>query len=815
MSTDLYGVRVLDVDRARRRVRLRVFVVHYEPSWGTNELLPEDPSFFFRVLWEGARGTGSMDGTDGPLADLVRLDDYLDEAWVDRHTHRFVSGVERVAARNHPLDDEAWDSLATYYYERDGGWQDEHLLAQGDYEVQVTDPRWLAGLCPGQSWGTGAHASRSGPAPRDGRAAAERIAAEYAALAARGDAGAAFVLGWLRQEEGDIPGAAAAYRLAAGTADADERAKALLYLADLQAEQGEAQAARAAYEEAVACSGTTPEGERYRARAALGLGTLRRVLGDEGEAQAAYALAERCGSVGLVREARRLAGTETWAERTCRVLRDADRDAALRLLADVCRSEAVARFGTALAGRDFDRARSELAGLLDPADLENAAAFALDLAAVWLREEDGPAVDRAVELVAATGWSSEGYGRALDEGLIEARSGRTSRAEQIAFRLFRLLKDGADLDAVARLAGTAEQPHPRVAARAFHLLGATDMERGDLEAAAGWLRRGAALCEPDPDAAAAPAYELGVVCTALGEPVTAREAFGQAEKGFIYLGDRARAARRLAELLDGQGEWPAACAAWIRAAFHQARLELGGEEDAAWSVHRLGQLLAEAGERRTIRTARQLAGEAPQPGTAPMAGTCAAYHFAHWIRARGHGELALALLRAIVEASEGTGKHAAGAAVTLGATAFDKGEDDTARAWWVRALGAGHAAMAHRATMNLASLAKRRSDLPETLRLLTPVADSGHRDAALAAAHIAELHYWLQEKDEALRWYRRTLDATDDPALVGEAAYRIGEILHDGGDPDTARQYLERAATTGDPAFAPQAIALLAGVPST
>lgn len=85
--------------------------------------------------------------------------------------------------------------------------------------------------------------------------------------------------------------------------------------------------------------------------------------------------------------------------------------------------------------------------------------------------------------------------------------------------------------------------------------------------------------------------------------------------------------------------------------------------------------------------------------------------------------------------------------------------------------------------------------------------------APLAAAHIGELHYWRGDFDEALHWYQRALAAlgdTDDPELVGEAAYRAGEILGTKGDTGPARALLRRAADSADATFAPQAAALLA-----
>jgi hypothetical protein len=53
---------------------------------------------------------------------------------------------------------------------------------------------------------------------------------------------------------------------------------------------------------------------------------------------------------------------------------------------------------------------------------------------------------------------------------------------------------------------------------------------------------------------------------------------------------------------------------------------------------------------------------------------------------------------------------------------------------------------------------------------------------------------------------------TEDPELVGEAGYRVGEILHERGDPAAARPALQKAVATGDATFAPRAAALLASL---
>ena len=61
-----------------------------------------------------------------------------------------------------------------------------------------------------------------------------------------------------------------------------------------------------------------------------------------------------------------------------------------------------------------------------------------------------------------------------------------------------------------------------------------------------------------------------------------------------------------------------------------------------------------------------------------------------------------------------------------------------------------------------------------------------------------------------MRYYELTLATdTQQPDLVGEAAYRLGEIRHGDGDLDLARKHLRRAVESGDEGFAAQARTLL------
>ncbi|WP_406294735.1 WD40 repeat domain-containing protein [Embleya sp. NBC_00888] len=153
MSTDLYGVRVLRVDAEQLRFGVEVFVVHYDPGARTYPSVPDDLGFFLHLLWEAASDYAGA-GRKGPLSEFVDIDTVLDYAWVEANARRFVSGIERVATDNHPPTAAQWRRLQDFSYARAGGWQDEDLLVRFEYDVRVTDRRWLEPLRVGDAWGT-------------------------------------------------------------------------------------------------------------------------------------------------------------------------------------------------------------------------------------------------------------------------------------------------------------------------------------------------------------------------------------------------------------------------------------------------------------------------------------------------------------------------------------------------------------------------------------------------------------------------------------------------------------------------------------
>lgn len=148
MSTDLYGIRILEVDPEASRIRMRVFVVYYDTSYEYHQPIPDDRSFFVRVLCD-----------DDAFGDDISDDDRFDEKWIDANAFRFIDRFVELETRNYPV--ESYEGLFDFYYARGGTWQDEDKLVQADYDVFVTKPEYLESYAEGDSWGTTSYPTKS------------------------------------------------------------------------------------------------------------------------------------------------------------------------------------------------------------------------------------------------------------------------------------------------------------------------------------------------------------------------------------------------------------------------------------------------------------------------------------------------------------------------------------------------------------------------------------------------------------------------------------------------------------------------------
>lgn len=322
-----------------------------------------------------------------------------------------------------------------------------------------------------------------------------------------------------------------------------------------------------------------------------------------------------------------------------------------------------------------------------------------------------------------------------------------------------------------------------------HDAGTEFLDAEDTDSALVYLRCAVEIGAPDPEPAAVLA--LGDALHRRGDDAGARQAYER----LLATGDERTAAvakYRLVELLG----WDAPEVADL---VQRTDEPLGPELKAVLGLQRrdAGDT---AGAIEMLRDAADGAGEEFSP--------VAIYALAQSLYQDGEVEQARRTFQQLVEAAPHD-RYAGEAMLELAAIAFHEGDDEEARAWNLRAWESDDPELSAKAAMNLGVIAKRRRDVEEAAPWFQVLVDLGHPSAALAAAHLAELHHWRGELAEAAQHYGYTLAHTDDPELIAEAAYRVGEFHYQRGDLDAAREHLDRARRTGDETFAEQAEELL------
>ncbi|GAB3432145.1 tetratricopeptide repeat protein [Flindersiella endophytica] len=634
--------------------------------------------------------------------------------------------------------------------------------------------------------------------------------------------------------EGEAVTARALLELVVTTGTPVEAQHARVDLAAVLSDLGEAAAARAEYTRAMESSDPEPA-----TVAAFNYAVLLRQAGEPDAALAMYkkafdrvpvAHAESSARAGhgiaeLLKERGDLAGARAALERVAAmepseqpVLSELRGDALFELL-------------------QLSREAGDLDGVQE---LAERAGVAHPEVAVAGYDTLGGAAWRAGDVAAAAGWYQKGVAvddpewsphAAYNLGLARRQQGEFSAARELFERLrdsreakvaalaahqlgYLLYNDLADPEGAAAAwarASTGEFDEAEVA-RTNVLAVADELHRaGADEASAGALR------------ALAAAGSLAAAVEVAEEFAANRQDAGDAAAAIPYLrcvfdfGDTSQLAwggLKLGEQLTTIGDHAAAREVFERVGRGRVRTAAGLADFYRYELLKLSE--SEADQAAAEALLRQMADD-PAHALVRQAvaggNPYATLVYATNLREIGRRDQAEQLLRMVAEA----GAEASGeAALSLGAMAYEADDFDTAHGWWLRVVASDDQSLVRRATNNLGLLAKRRRDLPEGLRWFGPLADADSdapdadvEKAALAAAHLGELCYWLEEFDQALRWYLRTLDGTTDPELIAEAAYRAGEILNAAGEVEQARAMLRRAAASGDATFGSQAEALL------
>jgi hypothetical protein len=154
-------------------VEVRVHQIH--PDSGVFE---RGKVFALRLIYDEAfgYGPGLTREIRGPLGEAISLEQTFDAAFMAANADRFVRGVEVRDVSGPPLDLDAaraqvdrevastgigpgqpgWDAAWEKAWRE--LWRDAARLPAATYRIEVTEPRWLEHLAPGQAWESAAYA---------------------------------------------------------------------------------------------------------------------------------------------------------------------------------------------------------------------------------------------------------------------------------------------------------------------------------------------------------------------------------------------------------------------------------------------------------------------------------------------------------------------------------------------------------------------------------------------------------------------------------------------------------------------------------
>ncbi|MEW2352228.1 tetratricopeptide repeat protein [Spirillospora sp. NPDC029432] len=407
--------------------------------------------------------------------------------------------------------------------------------------------------------------------------------------------------------------------------------------------------------------------------------------------------------------------------------------------------------------------------------------------------EDGDLAAAAEALGQVAAMGSDGDGDGEDDALAELVESAAGNLVVVANNAY---AEGRHEVAVRALTLAARAGDPELPLRVAHRRATELTEDGDRAAAMLYVEGTVRFApgEPDPERE----LELAALFAEADQPAKARE-ICERLAGHPDGKARLRALSTLVQLLGRYGDDAELAAATHR--LNEAAAGLGVDEPRLASM--FGMMQADRGDPRVgLRVLRTAAGSG-EPGAVWALGDAL-------VNAGEHAG-AREVLAPLSGAESRFGRLAR---VTLGRSYHD---DDPARARElylaaIDAPGEENPVAVELARMYLGSLAKRERDWPEALRWYQAVIDTEDgQQRAMAAAHLGELAYWLDDRDGAVRFYERCLDiGTGDAELLGESAYRLGELRYGAGEVDRARGHLRDALASGHEGFAEQARVLLA-----
>jgi Tfp pilus assembly protein PilF len=502
-------------------------------------------------------------------------------------------------------------------------------------------------------------------------------------------------LGLVRQRQGDLDGAAAAYQQAVDRGFPVQTAQAELDLGLIRHEHGELERAAAAYQHTI-----THGIAEQQAVAALHLGILRYEQGDLAGAAVAY---ERAIETGIAEPAARAAFNLELLrkiERDTEPAAEADQRATDRAIAEP--ATAAETNPSAIQTRQADQ------------NEEPATVAETNPSAIQTRQADQ---NEEPATVAETNPSA-----------IQARQTDRTEAEAAAkavFELGLLQHEQGDFDgAVAAYQEAIESGAPGPAANATINLGLLRYEQGEADTADAYQH---AIDGGFTEQAASAALNLGLLRSEQGDAEGAARAYQQAINTGIAE-PAAQAALSLGVLRENQRDAERAAVAY------QYAVASGIGEPAAQAAFNLGLLREKQGDIEAAASAYQHAINSGIPKQAAKAAinTGLLRHDAGDIEAaRRAYQYAIDL---------GVPKQAAQAAINLGMLRYEQGDLEGAAAALQQAINSGVADEAANASVNLGLVRREQGDVEGAVAAYQRAIDSGQAEpAAEAAANLGVL----------------------------------------------------------------------------
>ena len=138
-----FSVKAIDVKDTT--VRIGVWITEPQQS-----IFYDESNVALQLLWDAKP---SDKRKKEPLGKEISADNILDPAWVPANEAQYISSVSIPLTKNYPVSGEhaGLEGKALEKF-----WATKKNLPYAEYEISVTDPKWIAHISKGQEWSSSA-----------------------------------------------------------------------------------------------------------------------------------------------------------------------------------------------------------------------------------------------------------------------------------------------------------------------------------------------------------------------------------------------------------------------------------------------------------------------------------------------------------------------------------------------------------------------------------------------------------------------------------------------------------------------------------